>query len=146
MRVIYVPSGDQFWQSYYTAQARQTGHGLSGFEGIPYQRGYGLGSFFRGLLRMIIPVAKSAGKSAIKAIGKEALATGASIAGDLVQGRDLKSAVEEHGRNAAGNLLTKAGNKVRKQTGGKLGKRPKSKGTSVAKKKRRKQLVIFKSA
>lgn len=145
MHVVYVPINDQFWSSYYLAQAKQTGHGLSGFEGIPYQRGHGLGSFFRGLLRMIVPVAKTVGKSAIKAIGKEALSAGANIAGDLVRGRDLKQTVKEHGRNAAGNLLTKAGTKL--QTGGKLGKRPTKRKAkpvaSVVKRKRMKRSSLF---
>ena len=147
MRVVYVPVGEQFWHSYYLGQAKQSGHGLSGFEGAPYQRGYGLGSFFRGLLRMIVPVAKSVGKSAIKAVGKEALAAGANITGDLVRGRTFKDSVKEHGRKAAGNLLTKAGTKVKGQAGGKLGRRVvKRKGkraASVVKKKRGRRSVLF---
>ena len=57
--------------NYYTEQA---GHGLPGFQGSRFQRGYGLGSLFKGLIRMASPLLK---KGAI-ALGKTALKTGLS--------------------------------------------------------------------
>jgi len=68
-------------------------HG-SGFVGLPYQRGAGLGSLFRGLFRAILPVAKSGGKS----VGRQALQTGTEIASDVLAGKSLKDAAEERGK------------------------------------------------
>jgi hypothetical protein len=62
--------------NYYLDQAKQTGHGLNGYQGIAYQRGNGLGSFFGRLFRSILPVAKRIGKSALKTVGREALDMG----------------------------------------------------------------------
>ena len=117
----------------YKNQAFQTGYGLPGFQGIPYQRGYGLGSFFRGLFRMAMPVLKTVGKT----VGKQALATGSNFLGDVVQGRNWKESLEEHGRAGASNLLKQAGEALQ-QKGGRLGKRKASGKTPSIPKKRQK--------
>ena len=121
MRVLYVPVSEKAWISHF-----QQG----GFIGARYQRGAGLGSIFRSLFRAILPVAKSAGKS----VGRRALKAGAEIASDLVSGRNFKESLQEHGRHAASDLLSKAATKLK---GGKLGtiKRPK-KTKRVIRKKR----------
>jgi len=148
MRVIYIPGNEKDWAKYYTAQAvLQQG---SGFVGVPYQRGSGLGSLFRGIFRTILPVAKSVGKT----VGKAALTTGAQIASDVVSGKDIKEAAEERGRAAATELLDKAINnlnttnkrkprKNKKQTGQGLGIRSKRKTTTGGQKtiKRKKTKV-----
>ena len=147
-RATYVPEDDAVWLEYFLSQAMQVGHGgLGGFEGIPYQRGHGLGSFFARLFRSILPVAKRVGKSALKTVGKEALAMGANVAGDLARGKQLGESMEEHGRHAAGNLLDKAGASIKRkkggggsQSGGSIGQRSVVSTTcSVAKKRPRKQ-------
>jgi len=129
MRAVYVPLSDQDWATFYLSRIKhsQTGHGdLEGFQGLAYQRGHGLGSLFKGLFRLIVPVFKSVGKM----VGSEALSTGANIASDLVRGRNIRDTLEDHGRNAAGNLLDKASSKLRQQSGGlRLGKRPASNET-----------------
>jgi hypothetical protein len=71
---------------------------------MPYQRGAGLGSVFRGIFRALLPIAKTAGKS----IGRQALATGAQIASDVVSGKPIKEAVKRRGKAGATNLLRKA--------------------------------------
>lgn len=109
MRVLYVPGNEKEWARYYGAQALQQG---SGFVGLPYQRGSGLGSLFRGIFRTILPVAKSVGKT----VGKAALSTGAQIASDVVAGKNIKEAAEERGRMAAAQLLDKAVNKLNTPT------------------------------
>jgi len=42
-------------KSYYTVKY-QTGNGLKPFRGPAFQRGYGLGGFFKGLARSFAPV------------------------------------------------------------------------------------------
>ena len=143
-RANYIPEDDTVWLEYFLSQAMQVGHGgLGGFEGIPYQRGHGLGSFFARLFRSILPVAKRVGKSALKTVGKEALAMGANVAGDLARGKQFGESMEEHGRHSAGNLFDKASANIRKkkgQSGGSIGQRSVVSTTcSVAKKRPRKQ-------
>ena len=55
--------------NYYKEQA---GHGLPGFQGTRFQRGYGLGGMFKGLLRLATPLLK---KGAVE-LGKTAMRTG----------------------------------------------------------------------
>jgi len=117
MRAEYIPLSDEDWLEFYLS--RQVGHGLDGFEGMAYQRGHGLGSFFKGLFRLILPVAKTVGKT----FGSEALSAGANIAGDLVRGRSAKEAFEDHGRTAAANLMDKTASHIRQRGHGYLGKR-----------------------
>ena len=141
-RVTYIPEDERLWLEYFLTQAAQVGHGdLGSFQGIQYQRGHGLGSFFARLFRSILPVAKRVGKSALKTVGKEALAMGANVAGDLARGKDFAVAMEEHGRESAGKLFDKASASIRKQgqSGGSIGRRSVVSNTSsVAKKRKRK--------
>jgi len=91
----------------------QTGGALVGFRGTPFQRGHGLGSIFRSLFRMIMPAARSAGK----AVAKQALISGADVAGDLIQGESLKQSVKRRGAAAAENLLNRAKDKITTRKG-----------------------------
>uniref|UniRef100_A0A915KFH6 Uncharacterized protein n=1 Tax=Romanomermis culicivorax TaxID=13658 RepID=A0A915KFH6_ROMCU len=76
---------------------------------------------------MAVPVIKSAAGH----IGKQALATGAHIAGDLAQGRPIVESLEEHGRSALSTLAHKAGHALQRQTGEGLGSRPKEAGDKI---------------
>lgn len=72
------------------------------FEGVPYQRGYGMrgagfGNIFKTFLRFILPMAKKAGKT----VGKEALTTGARILDNIAQGADLKTTVLAESKEGA---------------------------------------------
>jgi hypothetical protein len=144
-RAIFVPYNDNVWIDYYLSQAKQTGHGMSGYQGIPYQRGSGLGSFFGRLLRTILPVAKRIGKSALKTVGKEALNMGAAVMNDVVQGKNIKQSVKKRGAKAGKNLLYKAAEGFPNQSGGQIGKRPAvSRINRVpAKRRNKKQQDIF---
>ncbi len=124
-RTVFMPINDKIWFDYFLSQAKQTGHGgMIGYQGTPYQRGNGLGSFLGRLFRSILPVAKSMGKSALKTVGKEALNMGANVLGDVTQGKQIKNSLKEHGLQATKNLTNKAINKViRTQSGGRVGKR-----------------------
>jgi hypothetical protein len=71
---------------------RQAGHGredIGSIYTIPYyaQRGHGVGNILTGLFRILKPLlwsgAKSVGKEAVKALGREALRTGTDIIRDV---------------------------------------------------------------
>ena len=119
MRVSYTPHSEQFWASHFA----QRGGSISPFEGYAYQRGGGLGNIFKSLLRVVLPMAKSAGKT----IGKQALKSGANAAADILEGRDPAEALLSHGRHGAARMVRKAAGqkkKKKKQTGKGVGKRP----------------------
>ncbi len=134
MHIGYQPQGEKDWIKYYRDQATQSGHGM--YVGLPYQRGFGLGSIFGRIIRGIAPLAKSA----LKTVGKEALHTGVQIASDALKGEDIAESAKVRGRKAAAILLDKADRKMsgvnkkrrKKQTGRGLGFRPpKSKSRSI---------------
>ena len=122
MRAIYVPAED--WDNFFKDQAVKSGHGIPGFEGIPYQRGGGLGNFLGRLFRSVLPVLKKVGK----AVGKQALATGADIMADVARGRNIKESAQEHGRAGLADLADKAGKNLRGH--GQLGTRARKKNTT----------------
>jgi len=68
---LYVEHGMNFWKHYLT----QTGTGIVGYKGNVYQRGTGLGSFFKGLFRMALPLLTNV----CRAVGQEALSSGAQV-------------------------------------------------------------------
>ena len=99
----------------------QIGGAPTAFRGYPYQRGSGVGSFLKGLLRIVFPLARQAGK----AIGREALNTGANIAKDIVQGQDLGTSVKKQSKRAGKRLLKKGVRRIAEgQRGGALGRAP----------------------
>jgi len=64
----------------------QLGHGITSvYQGAPYQRGHGIGSFLGGLFRTITPLLKSGAT----ALGKEALRHGIGFLGDIAGGTTL---------------------------------------------------------
>jgi hypothetical protein len=115
MRIDYTGVTPEVWAAFYTKQAG------GGFVGIPYQRGGGLGNFFRGLFRFLLPVVAKAGK----AIGKEALSAGSRIASDVVAGEDFVDSAKRNLRESTALLLNKGAENLQK--GGRLGKRPSAK-------------------
>lgn len=125
MRAVYIPLSDADWAEFYLSQAQQTGHGLAGFQGLPYQRGNGLGSLFRGLFRMILPVAKKVGK----AVGKQVLSSGARVASDVVSGNySIQESLKNRLREGTGELAKKY---LKTQTGDGLGIRPTKKRKTI---------------
>jgi len=102
MRIIYEPNSCHEWQEFLLVNG-QRGRGITGFRGDPYQRGAGLGSFFRGLFKAAVPLIKRAAK----AVGKQALKTGVGVLGDVVRGGEFLPSLELHGREAVGTLADK---------------------------------------
>ncbi|MCP4495047.1 MAG: hypothetical protein GY820_48270 [Gammaproteobacteria bacterium] len=99
----------------------QTGDGLPAFSGSAYQRGYGLGGVFKGLMRFVMPMVKQAGK----AVGKQVLRTAGEIAQDVVNDVSVKESLERRGKRGVGRLLKKGNRAVKKSmVGSGLGKRP----------------------
>lgn len=147
------------WFAYYQDQALQSGHGLTGFYGSPYQRGAGLGSFFKSLFSMAVPVIKRAAGSMAKTVGKQALTTIGNVAADVSAGKNFKEAVVSRGKEAVSNVFSGAmTDAIHGQTGGGLGVRPnrstvklpikrhaQSKGVSVSKRRRLVKSDIFSS-
>ncbi len=89
------------YEDYYMHQA---GHGLPVFMGARRQRGHGLGSILSGLLRTVTPLLKRGAK----ALGKRALKTGMQIAGDVIQGKNVKKAAKRRLKQMGADLVTKA--------------------------------------
>ena len=106
-RGYWHPMTQQEWAAFYGISRGQTGRGsgMTYFHGTQNQRGSGFGSLFSGLLRAVMPVAKTA----LKAVGREALRTGVSVASDALAGQNVAQSLEHHGRQAAGKLVRKAG-------------------------------------
>lgn len=104
MYELYNPNDYNMWLSYYGNQALQTGFGIEGYRGTPYQRGAGLGSFFKALFRMAVPVIRSAGKQ----VGKHALSAGANVMADLVKGQPVFESVKRHSKAETAKLLKEA--------------------------------------
>lgn len=88
----------------------------------PYQqRGDGVMSALRGLWRIFQPIwsssIKPAAKSALKAVGKQALATAGGYVGDLTSGANWKEAAEDRFREASAALGDKLSDKLAKMSG-----------------------------
>ena len=108
-------------KSYYVNQA-QNGGNLPAFRGARVQRGYGIGSFIRGLFRSAVPILKAGAK----AVGKKALSTGLNIANDVMEGQDFKSSARSRAIEAKDELSNLARKSVKNALGqtGKGIKRP----------------------
>lgn len=143
----YDPPTQSEWESHFCHCAEQNGGFVSGFQGLPYQRGAGFGSFLRGLFKMAVPLMKKAAKN----VGKQAIRTGAAIAADVARGQDFVPALKEHGLEGAAVLADKVKNYIDKsskptatsttQTGGKRkrsSKKPIKEKSGVHKTKKRK--------
>ena len=116
-RGYWKPMTEQEWKEFYGIG--QTGAGMTFFQGSQHQRGSGLGALFGGLFRAIMPAAKSA----LKAVGREALRTGIGVATDALAGQNVAQSLETRGKDAASTLLNKAKRKLdsEQQTGGGVG-------------------------
>jgi hypothetical protein len=128
------------WEKYYLAQIGgeynyfrgsnfQQGYGLN------YQQGAGLGTMFRKFASWVVPIFKKHAlpviESGIKTVGKEALDSAADVAKDIISGKNLKEASSERLISAIDNLKQKAENKLQ--------------GKGIKRKKKLKNLVIFKN-
>ena len=99
------------------------------FEGLPYQRGYGqisnykgagVGSVVRRIWRYLKPLASTISpiiSSVGSAIGKEGLDTTARVLNKVVQGGDIKEALTGESQEGVKRLLDKASTKLQRGRG-----------------------------
>ncbi len=116
MRTTYNSESKDFWKKAYLSQQ---GNGY--YVGQQFQRGTGIGSFFKGLFRSIFPIFKSVGKEA----AKQALTAGVGVASDYLSGADVKQSLRKRGRQAVGNTLENSGTYIKEQGGEGIGNRNK---------------------
>lgn len=116
-------AGDQQgYGPYFQGVRYQRGYGL----GYPRQRGHGLGSLLKTVWQFVSPLAKTLGKS----LTQEGLSSGARILENIAQGAEVKDAVVTEGKQALRSLAKKASNEIqrRQQSGsGGIGKKRKKK-------------------
>ena len=64
------------------------------YRGVPIQRGYGFGSYFRKFMKWVVPIVKEHAmptlKSAAKTVGSELISSVSNIARDALEGENLK--------------------------------------------------------
>lgn len=83
------------------------------FHGSPFQRGYGIGSFFQSLARKALPFLQKGAKS----LGRAALNTGVNVAQDVLAGNSLKNSARSRLQQSANTLREHALNQIAAQTG-----------------------------
>ncbi|GIX90849.1 uncharacterized protein F54H12.2 [Caerostris darwini] len=93
------------FEEHYT---NQSGTEIPHYEGISFQRGYGLGGVFRRLFRTALPFLVRGGK----VVGKEALVTGTKVINDVLSGKDLETAAKSRSKEAGKSLARKAINRA----------------------------------
>lgn len=100
---------------------RQSGGNFPVFQGYAVQRGRGLGSLLGGLMRTIIPMAKSALLPAAKSVGKSLVRHGARHAAKALKsvsrGQSLKSAVKQEVASAIADATQRGIQKAQQLTG-----------------------------
>ena len=125
-------TGAQMGWGFATYQVGRGGGGGGYFEGMPYQRGHGIGSVFRSLMRFLLPL----GKQAAASIGREGLETTSRVLNSiLASGNDsgsLKQTLKREAATGAANLFSKASDHLLQQQGQGRRQRVKAiKGTAV---------------
>lgn len=75
------------------------------YVGARYQRGHGLGSIFRTIARIAMPVLRRTGKSALKAMGREVARSGSNFVSDVIGGVPIKEAAKSRSQQGLKNVL-----------------------------------------
>ena len=120
-------SNPEAFKDYYLKQAQQKGGHLPAFNGAIMQRGYGLGSFLKGLYRWAVPHLHSG----VKALGKQALKEGVGVAQDVLNGESVGDSLMKRGKKAIGSISNDTQNAP--QAGGeKKTKKRKSKAKPIS--------------
>lgn len=83
----------------------QYGQGLHGFQGTRIQSGRGLGSVFGGLFRRALPMLKSTARQGVQ----EVIRSGMDIFKDVSQGKNLKQALRQRGKEATKRVINNVG-------------------------------------
>lgn len=94
------------YESYYQ---QQVGTGsVNVYRGVPYQRGHGVGNFFKALYRGVMPLVKRGAQ----AIGKEAFISGVNVLKDVTQNKPFKESMRLRLGEAKQSLKRKASQKM----------------------------------
>ena len=83
----------------------QCGHGLAGFEGVRYQKGFGLLS---SLFSKALPYLKQFGSY----IGKNLLSLGSNMASDIVEGKPIKESAKKRLKQTASTVVNDGMTKI----------------------------------
>ena len=78
----------------------QSGGGMPYYDGTIYQRGYGVGGLFRGLMSGLLPLLPKA----VNFLGKTAI----KVAGDRLKGMPISQSIKTRGVNAGRTFLLNA--------------------------------------
>ena len=97
MKKLCTPNHN-LYEEYYSNQAKQKGGNLPAFHGARFQRGYGLGSIFKGPFRW----AMSHLLQGAKMLGKRALQTGVQVCQDMLARENVKTATKKRAKQALG--------------------------------------------
>ena len=84
------------------------------FMGLEYSGGYRLGSFFKSIARVVVPLVKRG----INAIGQKAIETAVNVGHDVLEGKNVKVAAKNRGRQAVNDLAKQGVNNIKGQIGG----------------------------
>ena len=109
MRHTFIPNVD--CKVYYLKN--KNGGALAGFHGARIQRGYGLGSFFKSIACVAVPLVKRD----INAIGQKAIETAVNVGHDVLAGKNVKEAAKNRGRQAVNDLAEQGVNNIKGQIG-----------------------------
>lgn len=130
MKVPYVCCTKRFEDHY----ATQTGNGLPYYQGVSFQKGYGLGSWFRRIFRTALPFLVKGGQS----VGKEVLRTGTRVMSDVLAGENVKESTKKRTKEAGKNIARKAVDKLQSMVGnGKYKRKRKTQKRIISSKKRK---------
>lgn len=91
-----------FYRNYFD---QQVGNGITVYKGSP-MIGYGVGSFFSGVARRLLPIVKT---KAIK-LAKHGLSAGVNMGTDILNGSDVKSSARKRLRDEGLGILDELNN------------------------------------
>jgi hypothetical protein len=86
------------------------------FRGPMYQRGYGLGSYFKKFVTWAIPLLKQHALPVAQSIGKEVVKNVAEVATDALDGKDIKESVKTKIKNSLEKIQKGKGLKRKRKT------------------------------
>ena len=132
-RIVYISEPIEFWNAYY-----QKGYGMQVYQGVPLQRGNGIGNWFRGLFRMAWPLLRTAGTAA----AAEGLSSAAQVARDVSQGEEWKKAARKRAFEGSSKLLDQASDHLKKQQGKGVGVRGKKVSKTIKRTRKHKKDIF----
>ena len=92
---------------------QQRGGNIAGYRGARIQRGYGIGGIFKSLARYAIPPFKQGAK----VVGKRALQAATEVGQDVLQGKNVRESVENHGGKVVKDFAEQGARTLLRQTG-----------------------------